>query len=170
MNAEPQEPSASSGHPFAFPADLSAWADKPLLLQWVSEEVDTLDWSNPELTQYLRANPAFQPRFLLVLMIYAYATGRYDSEEVADVYYAEPGLKRLFPGQNVAAAGLRRFRREHRGLLRWGLAQILKRALRHHFDLPDNASVPAGLNRLIVALATSRLDAARHFDRSLQGE
>ena len=170
MNPNVPEPTAPAATGFAIPTDLSVWADKPLLLQWVVEEIDTLDWSNPELRQFLRANPAFQPRFLLVLMIYSYATGRYDSEEVADVYFSEPSFKRLFPGQSPADAAVRRFRREHRGLLRWGLAQVLKRALRHRFDLGETSSIPAGLNRLMVELATTRLDAARHFDRSIQGE
>ena len=107
---------------------------------------------------------------MLVLMVYAYATGRFDSEEVADAYFAEPNLRHLFPAQSPEPAAIRRFRREHRGLLRWGLAQVLKRALRHRFELPETSSIPAGLNRLMVEVATDRLDAARHFDRSIQGE
>jgi hypothetical protein len=152
------------------PLDLSTWADKPLLLQWVVEEIDSLDWTNPELVQYLRANPAFRPRFNLVLMIYAYALGRYDSDEVVDLYFSEANLRRLFPEQNPNSKGVRRFRREHRGLLRWGLAQVLKRALRFRFELGESAAIPAGLNRLLTEVATDRLGAARHFDRSIQGE
>jgi hypothetical protein len=154
---------------FAIPADLSMWADKPLLLQWVVEEIDSLDWSNPELIQSLRTHPQFQPRFLMVLMVYAYLTGRYDSEEAAEVYYDESTLRHLFPNQSPSAGALRRFRRDYRGLLRWALAQVLKRACRHHYDLGDTV-IPAGLNRLLVEAATVRLDAARHFDRSVQGE
>lgn len=161
--------SSEAAQRFAVPGDLGTWADKPLLLQWIVEEIDSLDWSNPELLQYLRTNPGFQPRFLLVLMVYAYATGRYDSEESAELYYGEPTLRHLFPGQTPTPGILRRFRREYRGLLRWGLAQVLKRALRHHFELGE-AAIPAGLNRLLVEAATARLDTARHFDRSTQGE
>jgi hypothetical protein len=151
------------------PLDLSAWAEKPLLLQWVIEEIDSLDWSNPELVQILQSNPKFQPRFLLVLIVYAYATGRYDSEEVAEAYFSEHVLQRLFPEQSISANPVMRFRRDYRGLLRWGLAQVLKRSLRHHYELGD-AAIPAGLNRMIVKAATVRLDAARHFDRSNAGE
>lgn len=158
---------ASTG--FSIPPDLSAWADKPMLLQWIADDIDSLDWSNPELVQSLRANPRFQPRFLLVLMVYAYAIGKYDSEEIAEAYFGDAAFKRLFPGQAPTASSLMRFRRDHRGLLRWGLSQVLKRALRHHFELGD-ALIPAGLNRLLVEAATARLDAARHFDRSNQGE
>lgn len=154
---------------FPIPLDLSQWAEKPLLLQWVHEEIDSLDWSNPELVQILQSNPKFQPRFLLVLMVYAYATGRYDSEEVADTYYSEPILQHLFPAQALSPNAVMRFRRDYRGLLRWGLAQILRRALSHHYDLGD-AAIPAGINRMIVQAATVRLDAARHFDRSILGE
>jgi hypothetical protein len=154
---------------FPIPLDLSQWAEKPLLLQWVVEEIDSLDWSNPELVQILHSNPKFQPRFLLVLIVYAYATGRYESEEVADTYYSEPVLRHIFPEQAVSPNAVKRFRRDYRGLLRWGLAQVLRRALRHHYDLGE-AAIPAGLNRMIVQAATVRLDAARHFDRSTIGE
>ena len=165
--SELQPPSPQSG--FLIPLDLSGWADKPVILQWAVEEIDSLDWSNAALVQILHSNPKFQPRFLLVLIVYAYATGRYDSEEVADAYYSEPVLQHLFPGQALSANAVMRFRRDYRGLLRWGLAQVLKRALRHHYDLGD-AAIPAGLNRMIVKAATVRLDAARHFDRSNAGE
>jgi hypothetical protein len=167
--SSPETAGAAPATGFSVPPDLSTWADKPLLLQWIVEAVDSLDWSNPELVQILRSNPKFQPRFLLVLMIYAYSLGKYDSEEVADAYFSEPAFKRLFPGQAPTTSSLMRFRRDHRGLLRWGVTQILKRALRHHYDLGD-AVIPAGLNRLLTEAATVRLDAARHFDRSLQGE
>ncbi len=169
MNGNATEPDPAASDRFAVPQDLGTWVDKPVLLQWIAEEVDTLDWSNPELVQILQANPAFQPRFFLVLLIYAYALGRYESEEVIESYFHEPGLKRLFPGQDPRVVGIRRFRRDHRGLLRWGLSQVLKRALRQRFSLGENDTLPAGLNRLMVEAATVRLDAARHFDRSPEG-
>src|SRR5829696_3702184 len=158
MNAAVSGSTARVQNRLAIPADLSAWAEKPVLLQWVVEEIDTLDWTNSELVQFLRANPKFQPRFILVLMIYCYATGRFDSEDVVEVYFAEGNLKSLFPGQVPAAATLKRFRRDHRGLLRWGLSQVLKRALRHRFELGETAAIPAGLNRQMVEVATNRLD------------
>ena len=163
------EQASTSANRFVLPMDLTTWVDRPLLLQWVVEEIDSLDWSNTELVQFLRANPKFQPRFLLVLIVFAYATGKYDSEEAADSFFADPTLKHLFPGQVPTPSSLMRFRREYRGLLRWGLSQILKRAVRHHFDLGDSP-IPAGLSRLITQAATVRLDAARHFDRSNTGE
>ena len=170
MNASTAETNPAAADRFVIPVDLSAWADKPMLRQWTVEEIDTLDWSNPELASVLRANPGFQPRFYLVLMIYAYATGRLDSEEVADAYFSEPALKHLFPNQSPSPPAIRRFRRDHRGLLRWGLTQVLKRALRHRYDLGESTAIPAGLGRLLVEGATARLDTARHFDRSVQGE
>ncbi len=170
MSARSEDTMPAADNRFVVPTDLSAWADKPMLRQWAVEEIDTLDWSNPELLALLRSNPGFQPRFYLVLMIYAYATGRLDSDEVVEAYYSEPALKHLFAGQSPSVAAVRRFRRDHRGLLRWGLSQVLKRALRHRFDLGDATAIPAGLSRMMDAAATARLDAARHFDRSVQGE
>jgi len=63
---------------------------------------------------------------------------------------------------------LDRFRRENRGLLKWVLVQILKRALRARYNL-NTSMLPAGLRQHLVDLATERLDLARHMDRAGEG-
>ena len=154
---------------FAFPSDLTEWVEKQELLSWIVEDVDSLDWSNPELLDFLRANPAFQPRFLLVLLAFSYALGVCESGDVAELYFAEPALKRIFPNQAPSPAMITRFRRDHRGLVKWCVAQAFKRAIRIRFALGDGV-IPAGLRRLATDAATARVDLSRHLDRSVQAE
>ena len=151
------------------PSDLTEWVEKQELLSWIVEDVDSLDWSNPELLAFLRANPAFQPRFLLVLLSFSYALGSCESGDVAELYFGEPALKRIFPGQTPTAGLITRFRRDHRGLVKWCLAQAFKRAIRIRFALGDRV-IPAGLQRLATDAAAGRVDLSRHLDRSVQAE
>src|SRR5262245_44891587 len=153
----------------AFPSDLTDWVERQELLSWIVEDVDSLDWGNPELLDFLRANPAFHPRFLLVLMSFSYALGICESGDVAELYFGETPLKRIFPDETPSAAMLTRFRRDHRGLVKWCVAQAFKRAVRIRFALGDGA-IPAGLRRLATDAATARVDLSRHLDRSVQAE
>ena len=161
--------SAKTTDRFEVPWDLRRWVKQSELLEWVCEEVSSLDWENPELIEFLRANPAYQPRFLLVLTAYAYGLGVCESGEVVAFYYANAELKSKFPSQNLTAPAVSRFRREHRGLLKWALVQCFKRALRQHFGL-GHAPIPPGLRRVLDDAATNRLDIARHVDRSAHTE
>jgi len=162
---EPQEPKQR----FELPWDLTSWAERPMLLRWITEEVETLDWQNSELVEFLRANPSFQARALLILITYAYALGACESDDVVTLSYQEPALKTLLSSHHPSATAVSRFRREHRGLLKWSLVQCFKRALRHHYEMGDTP-IPPGLRRALGEAATNRLDLARHMDRSVQAE
>ena len=161
--------STAAAEKLSVPWDVTEWLDQPSLLSRIIEDIDSLDWKNPELEKFLRANPNFQPRFLLVLLTYAYARGICESDEVVELHYRDPELKQRFPGPPPSAKAVTRFRREHRGLLKWSIAQALKHALRAHFELRD-ATLPAGLRRLLTDTATTRIDVGRHLDRSVQAE
>jgi hypothetical protein len=170
--AQPEQDKAEPGAKrFELPWDLSVWADRPILLQWIVEEVGSLDWENQELLKVLQANPAFQPRAMLILTTYAYALGLCESEDVVSLCYTEPALKSfmaLVPFSIPSENAVSRFRREHRGLIKWALVQCFKRGLRHH-ELGDSP-IPPGLRRILDESAANRLDLARHLDRSVQAE
>jgi hypothetical protein len=161
-NAEP-------ARKLSIPWDLSEWLDRSRLLSHITEDIDSLDWNNPELVAFLRANPNFQARFLLILATFAFATGVSESEEVVELYFRDAELKRCFPSQPPSAKAISRFRRENRGLLKWSVAQAIKHALRARFELGE-ATLPPGLRRLIGDAATMRIDVGRHLDRSVQAE
>lgn len=151
------------------PWDLSEWLDKSRLLARITEDIDSLDWKNPEMIEFLRANPNFQARFLLILITYAYALGVCESEEVVEVYYRDAELRSRLPGQPPSPRAITRFRRENRGLLKWSVAQVMKHALRSRFELGD-ITLPPGLRRMLNDAAATRLDVGRHMDRSVQAE
>ena len=150
------------------PLDLSQWFDKTTLLSWMNEELETLDWANPELLACLRTHPAYQPRIWLGLLTFAYATGTFESEEIVRLCYTDEIFRCLCTGPIPLASELGRFRRDNRGLLRWLLLQTLKRALKEKFGL-GGAFLPAGLRHFLTETAGSRLDIARHVDRAAQG-
>ena len=154
---------------FKVPWDISQWTDKVTLLKRLEEDVDSLDWTNPELMQFLKANPNFHPRFLLALMSYAYSLGICESEEISELCYQDELIKAKVINKPPSPAAVTRFRRDHRGLLRWLVAQAFKHALRKHYELGD-ATIPPGLTRLLREAAAARIDVGRHLDRSVQGE
>lgn len=154
---------------FKVPWDVSQWIDKSSLIQKLEQDVDSLNWGNPELLAFLKENPKFHPRFLLVLMSYGYATGSCESEDISELCYRDELIRGRVVGQPPSAAAITRFRRDHRGLLRWLLAQGFRHALRSQYELGD-ATIPPGLNRLLREAAADRIDVGRHLDRSVQGE
>jgi transposase len=154
---------------FTVPWDITEWRDKQSLLAGVVEDIDSLDWTNADLVAFLAANPRYQPRFLFILLTYAYTMGVCDSQEVCDLYYRDTALTNSFAGQSPSPSVVTRFRRENRGLLKWSVAQAFKRALRARFEIGEG-QIPAGLSRCLSEAASIRLDVGRHLDRSAQGE
>jgi hypothetical protein len=150
------------------PWNITEWVNGETIRGWVEEEIAALDWSNPELLKFLGENANFRPRVLLTILSYAYSIGNYESEEISQLCAAD-GTLRSICGQPVPSTrALERFRRDNRGLLKWVLVQILKRALRAKYGLNPTV-MPAGLKNHLVELATERLDVARHMDRAGQG-
>ncbi len=160
---------AEPARKLSIPWDISEWLDKASLLARITGDIDSLDWNNPEMIAFQRANPNFQARFLLILITYAYAMGVCESEEVAEVHYRDNDLKSRLPGQPPSPTAITRFRRENRGLLKWSVTQAIKHALRSHFELGD-ATLPPGLRKMLSDAAATRIDVGRHMDRSVQAE
>jgi transposase len=150
------------------PWDLREWAPPAQLLAWVEEELDALDWDNPELVQAAEQRLQYGPRSLLTLLVYAYLVAIYESEEIVSACYTDQVLRSLCGGKVPGPGSVKRFRRENRGLLRWCLARLLLRAVREHYEAGD-AALPAGIRRHLEDLATQRLDIARHLDRTAYG-
>lgn len=154
---------------FKVPWDITEWIDRPSLLSCLIADIDSLDWHNPELLEFLRANPNFQPRFLLILISYAYSMGMCESDDVSELYFQDAELRKHLKGEPPGPGAITRFRREHRGLLKWAVVQVFKHALRSRFELGD-ATIPPGLMRAISDAAGIRIDVGRHLDRSVQVE
>ncbi|MEW6157899.1 MAG: hypothetical protein AB1813_10735 [Verrucomicrobiota bacterium] len=155
--------SANNKTPFQFPLDLSEWVPAETLWHWSQAEVESLNWSDPEVTRFLERQPQGHPKELLQALGFAYATGLFASDEISRSWPVHPFLKQLIPADNPDPTLIERFRRENRGLLKWLIVQLLKRVFRERFSWDQ--LMPAGLKRGIVEEAVARLDIARHMDR-----
>jgi hypothetical protein len=150
------------------PLDLGEWIDPQSLKGWAVEEVETLDWANAELQKYLRAHPDFRPKDLLRVLIFAYTTGILESDEIVGALQRNEGLRALWNGPGPTAKEIGKFRKENRALLKWGIVQLLKRAVQQKLEL-GTMRFPSGLRQALVDSAVERLDLARHMDRATQG-
>ena len=155
------------GEDLALPWDLKNWFEAPVLRQWVIDEIQTLNWNNPEVIEYLSQRPGFQPKAALCLLTYAYATGIFESEEIDRKSHVDPEYVAIVGADwKGESRQLRRFRRDCRGLLKWALVQVFKQALRARLG---EFMLPAGLKRRLVDAAVMRLDLAHQMDRSQDG-
>ena len=155
------------GEQLALPWDLREWFAPTVLRQWVTEEIDSLDWNNPQIVEHLRTRPGYQPKPLLSLLVYAYATAAFESEEILRRCFATEEYRSIgAPLARWNARTFTRFRRENRGLLKWALVQIFKRAIRAK---RGDFLLPAGVKRRLIGAAVTRLDLARQLDRGHDG-
>ena len=69
----------------------------------------------------------------------------------------------------MASKTIARFRRDNRGLVKWCLVHLFRRALRAKFGLGETP-LPAGLKKYLVDAAIMRIDIARHMDRGSREE
>ncbi len=164
VNTEHAEDSEPNDY-LDIPSDLGQWVDKPTLLRWLVEDIDTLDWGNAELVEFLRQHPDYQPKMLLQLLAYAYATGTFESGQVELVYHQDKVFCDLGWQKPPTVRSIRLFRRENRGLFKWALYQVLQRLIRTRFGLGDRL-MPAGLKRYLIDNAIERIDLARCLDHA----
>jgi transposase len=146
------------------PWDLSEWTDREALAERIDRDLGELDWTNPELLKYLKANPAYRPRMMLILLTLAFATKIYDSESIVRNCDSDKTFRSICGDQPPTVNAVSRFRRENRSLLKWCLVQLFKRAIQTRFGL-DDSKLPSGLKRYLVKIAIERVDTARHMDR-----
>lgn len=167
MELTEQKAERGSTSGVVLPADIGEWVAVPMVRKWVMDEAASLNWEHPEIQEYLRKNPNFQPKGLLCLLTFAYAVGTFESEEIVARCFREPTLRSFVDGSIPTVAELGKFRKLNRGLIKWALARVFKRAVREHYGLGE--LIPAGIRRAIVDSATERLELARHMDRAAQG-
>lgn len=151
------------------PWDLREWVDQRQLADWVEKEIETIDWENPNVVAFEQSHPQFRPKMFLRLLTYAYATGFYGSEDVAEGCYRDEILRVLCEGSPPTARGIVAFRRENRGLLQWFLMELFKKAIKHNLKSGDFLVSP-GLKRCLADAAVARIDLARHMDRGAREE
>ena len=149
------------------PLNLTEWIDQALLLQWIAEEVETLDWADPGVVAILREHPNYRPKMMLILLTYAYATTVFEAEEILRRCESDRFFRQISEGHPPESSSrISRFRRENRGLLKWSLVQVFKRAIRHR---TGEVLFPARLKRQLADTAVLRLNTARQMDSGAEG-
>ena len=145
------------------PLNLSEWVAPEKLAGWVREEVEKLDHTKPEVQEFLLHPPEARPRELLAVVLYAYATQLYRSEEISHACRTDSILQMLCEGKVPFAEELEQFRRKHRALLESLLGHILVRAVSEKFV--QVGQLPPGFQNSLLRRAIDSLDTARHMDR-----
>ncbi|HTG44932.1 MAG TPA: hypothetical protein VK633_10410 [Verrucomicrobiae bacterium] len=146
------------------PNDLADWIEAATLLETVEQLVEGLDWFNPQIVEFLAAHPDFKPKQILILLLYAYARGVYEADEVSQLPYRDELMRTNYAPITPPGNAVTRFRRDNRGLIKWGLVELFKRVLTLR-QVIEGTHFPAGLRRHLVVLATRRLDMARTMIR-----
>jgi hypothetical protein len=141
------------------PLDLGEWVPPELLLDWVQEELAAAGVNRDKGNSFCQS---LHPTALSMLL-FAYAIGRFDSEELVRMSRSEPLSHALSEGEAIWPREIAHWRRKNRGLLIRALAQVLGRAFRHHFGLQGEV-LPTGLKHRLHEDAVERLDIARHMD------
>ena len=151
------------------PWNLTEWSSPEQLSAWAIDAVDGLDWKNPELVTWLRNQPDFDPRMLLTTITLGYSMAMYEADEIEKACYEQPVFQKISAGPlKPTAAELNKFRKENRGLVKFCLFELLKRAFRARFDLGDSF-IPAGIRKHLLEAAVTRLDIARQLNRGSEG-
>lgn len=153
----------------AIPLDLSAWVPAAKLRDWIMSDVATLNWTNPELLEFLRKNPEFEPKALLNTMTYAYAVGVLSAEDIVRRCSEDIDFRGVRPKLPPISDELKKFRKDNRAVMKWSLVNVISRALKSQFvEGEQMQTLPPGLQRLVIDNATERLELARHLDRGVE--
>lgn len=157
------DPAGATNDRLTPPPDIRRWVDTGTLIVWLDEEAEHLDRDLPELRPCPRESTQDSFKATLCLLVFAYATGVLDSEEIARNCRADIAFRLLCSGTAPFQDELVRFRRKNRDLIATLLVNILARAVHYRFGycmVPP--TVP--LCQHLRAYAIQRLDIARHMD------
>ncbi len=151
------------------PLDLREWVSEKQLLEWIETELLSIDWNDSNVVAFEEKHPAFRPKMFLSLLTYAYATGLFSSEDIAEGCYRDEVLRGISEGNPPSGRAIVAFRRENHGLLQSFLMELFKQAIKHRLSAGDLLVSP-GLKRCLADAAISRIDLARHMDRGTREE
>jgi transposase len=146
---------------YLLPPSLLDWLPPDDLVWFVLDVVDELDLG-PFLARY-RADgwgaPAFAPRLMVALLLYAYATGERSSRRIETLCRRDIAYRVICANQVPDHATIARFRAEHAAALEQLFGQVLRLCAR------------AGLVRLgLIALDGTKIAANASLDASRTAE
>jgi hypothetical protein len=147
--------------PLSVPLNLSEWVEPELLADWVCEAVQNLQSTKLELENYQGYPAGSRYWDILAVLVYAYSTQRFVSEEISAAQCSDPIIKRLCKNKAPFSHEIDHFRRNNRDLIENLLGEIVLWAVKQHFV--KTGHLPAGLQHSLFRQAAVRLDAARHM-------
>jgi hypothetical protein len=119
-------------------ADVSRWFGKGALVSLILDVVSSVDRPPAPTDEATRPEREPQPRWLLTVLTYCYATGLYESADVERATTADPVVSYLCAGTRPARNDIRRFRRQHRELVAVCLARTLALASHSRLCIDDD--------------------------------
>jgi hypothetical protein len=143
--------------------DLSEWVPLSRLKDWIEQEIERLNCDIPRISESSLQRLDDEPKMLLALLSFAYATGVFCLEEIAGRCYSDAMYRLICKGGVPFVQELSIFRRRNRPLLERILAGVFLQAIRDKFEL-DVVWLSPELERDLSGHAKARLDIARHMD------
>ena len=116
------------GQSFLLPPSLDDWLDEDDEARFISEVVDEVLDLAPVYASYVSVSgaPPYDPRMMLKLLLFAYATGVTSSRELERRCKRDIAFRWLSGNQAPDYRSLARFRRRHLGALRGLFLQVLR--------------------------------------------
>jgi transposase len=143
------------------PLDLSSWYSKEQLLRTVLNSVQGTPLRNFKEFSLFQG---YQPRMLLSLITYCYATGVLGSQDIEKEIGRNPTVRYLCARTSPDWNTIREFRRCEKDAVIAALVQVF--AMVSKLDCPDSRTVPHDSHELelIVAESQKRLNRAIFLD------
>jgi hypothetical protein len=111
----------------AYLTDAVKTLEGPALLRITLDALQAVDCSSVEGRSPTRTDWKINPRTLLTVLTYCYSVGMYNPADIEDAIQEDPSVSYLAARTFPEAAVLRRFRREHRGMVREALVRVFER-------------------------------------------
>jgi hypothetical protein len=112
------------------------------LLRLVLDAVEPVEWPNKSRSFGLNESYKFDSNLLMVLEVYCYAQGIYESNKVAEHAMSDPVLSDVFSPHGPNGLMIRRFRREHHSYIKECLLLIFDVAFQVRFGASGSNETP----------------------------
>lgn len=149
--------------PLCLPKDLRQWVEQETLLKWISEEADTLQENPPSDAELVALDPKSRPRAFLELLVFAYATQNFVSEDICRSCCSDKTYKSLCRNAPPFKQELQHFRRKNRKLLESALSEVLMRAVKQRYS--KLGKLAPGVEYSLRCRVVDRVDTAVLMDR-----
>jgi hypothetical protein len=140
-------------------SDLSLWLGKSALIKLALEAIQGVAPNFPG-DNFQCEGRGYRPQMLMLLVIYCYATGLYDSGKIEAALEEDLTLRYIRAGSQPDAYVVQRFRHAHRDLI----AQILARVVERAWEMRGGADAASGTRPDFHRDAAQRIEQALFLD------